>query len=83
MIQSVTIRQATKAGIAIWRVGGGGSLFPNIQNEKRQGAGRWKHMPNPDGKQSRDFQIGGRCSEKIQNQEINTKRVLEAHGILR
>lgn len=29
MIQSVTIRQATKAGIAIWKVGGGWQIYPS------------------------------------------------------
>lgn len=50
MIQSVTIRQATKAGIAIWKVGGGGrSILPNFKNEERPSAGRWRNMPDTDG----------------------------------
>lgn len=60
-MEAVKIKQATKAGFAIWRVGGGGrSIIPGFQNEKRQSSREWRDMPNTNGRQSRRFQIGGR-----------------------
>lgn len=42
MIEAVMIRQATKAGVIKWRVGGGsGSFFSNIKDTSRQGTRKW------------------------------------------
>lgn len=50
MLQSVMIRQATKAGAIKWQVGGSRSFFPYIKDEKRQSAGERKCMPHFNGK---------------------------------
>ena len=54
-MEAVKIKQATKAGFAIWRVGGGRSIIPGFQNEKRKSSREWRDMPNTNGWQSRYF----------------------------
>lgn len=59
MLEAVMVKQATKAGLIKWQVGGGGRpQFPNIKNQTRTRSGRRDRQPYDNVEQSGIIQVG-------------------------